>query len=316
LVSIILAPSEREIRPAEVLGNLLKWLSSTDLDHELIIAVDGGRPDLLHSFQEQAAGRSGVKIVALNTHQGQLATIRAGIAVSSGRYIVTFPAYPQVECAAIPSILESLESGADYVIGYRINRKDSIFNRIASRLYNRFIHGATGVRFRDIACGLHGLRREIASSIPSYGDNQVFMPILAAREGFKLVEVPVPHDPTEPKVRFFSPGTYIRRALSLVSLAFLVRFTEKPLRPFGAVGGLLFLIGLVLGCILTWQRLVQGQPLAGRPMLLLALLLVTAGIQVIIVGLIGELLVYLHFRDQTRYRVMERIGSTRKEDRK
>ena len=314
-ISIVLVPSLIEFHPIEVLGSLLDWLSSAGLDHELIITIDGGHQDLLRRFEERVAGMDRVRIVALNSRQGQLAAIRAGIAVSSGRYVVTFPAYPQVECAAIPSVLARLEAGADYVIGYRVARTDSVFNRIATRLYNHFVHGVTGVRFRDISCGLHGLRRDIAAAIPTYGDTLIFLPILATREGFKLEEVPVKHDPAEPKLRVFSPVAYLRRVLSLMSLAFLVRFTEKPLRPFGAIGGLLFLAGLVLGSVLVWQRLFAGRPLAERPMLLLALLLITAGIQVIIVGLIGELLVYLHFRDQVRYRIVERIGSTRKEDR-
>lgn len=314
-VSVIFFCSRRAVRPVEVLDDLLKWISSSGLDYELVIAVDGDMVDLFRRFQERVAGTDRVKMVILNSRRGQLATIRAGIAISSGRYITTLPAYPQVDCSSIPTIVERLEEGAEYVIGYRKSRKDSVFNRIATWLFNHLIHGATGLGFRDISCGLHGLKRETVQAIPSYGDNQIFLPILAAREGFKVDEVPVKQHATEPRVRILSPATYARRVLSLVSLAFLVRFTEKPLRLFGAMGGLVGLAGLVLTGILIWQRF-GGQPMAERPMLLLALLLITAGVQVIIVGLIGELLVYLHFRDQVRYHVTERIGSTRREDKK
>jgi hypothetical protein len=250
----------------------------------------------------------------LNSRRGQLATIRAGIAVSSGRYVVTFPAYPQVDPSSIPRVLEQLEGGADYVVGYRETRKDSIFNRIASRFFNSLIHRATGLRFRDIACGMHGFVRERLQLIPDYGDNQVFLPILASREGLRVVEVPVIQNPSEPRLRIFSPTIYVRRMMSLVTLAFLVRFTQKPLYPFGTLGAVLFLIGLVLSIILVYQRFFGEQPMAGRPMLLLALLLLTAGIQVVILGLLGELLVYLHFRDQATYHIEERTGPNREEE--
>ena len=273
-------------------------MSSLQNDFHLLVSRNNDR-------RERVPGLERIELLILNSRQGQLATIRAGLAVASGRYLITYPAYPQVQPESIPDVLESLQTGADYVVGYRGDRKDSIFNRLASRLFNRVVRSATGLQFRDIACGMHGVRRAPLARIPGYGDNQVFLPILAAREGMKVREIPVVQHPGEPRLRVFSPAVYLRRALSLLTLAFLVRFTQKPLRPFGALGAAIFLAGICLSAVLVYQRLFGGQPLADRPMLLLALLLVTAGIQVVILGLLGELLVYLHFRDQATYRVDE-----------
>ncbi len=305
-LSIVFFCSQSEVRPIEVLDDVLRWTEATDIEHELVITVDGDRGQVFQQFRQRVSGRERVKLAILNSRQGQLATIRTGISLSSGRHVVMFPAYPQVRPESIPRILEALEKGADYVVGVRKKRRDSIFNRIAARSFNRLVYDATGIRFRDIACGVQGLSRYAFRLIPDYGDNQVFLPILAAREGLKVEEIPVIQNPEEPRLRVFSPATYLRRALSLASLAFLVRFTQKPLRPFGALGAILFLTGLILSLILVWQRLFLNHPLAERPMLLLALLLLTAGIQVIILGLLGELLVYLHSRDQATYHVDER----------
>jgi hypothetical protein len=222
---------------------------------------------------------------------------------------VTLPGYPQVTTESVPLVLDALTGGVDYVIGYRSLRRDSPFNLIASRVFNRLVFDATGVRFHDIACGLHALTRRAAERIPRYGDNHVFMPILAAREGFKVAEVAVTPHPSERRVRLFSPATYFRRLLSLASLAFLMRFTQKPLRPFGALGAFLFVAGVAITLVLVIQRFFAGQPMAERPMLLLGLLLVTTGIQVVVLGLLGELLIYLHFRDQVHYRVAERTDT-------
>ncbi len=114
----------------------------------------------------------------------------------------------------------------------------------------------------------------------------------------------------EPGFHLFSPAALGRRGLDVLALSYLVRFTQKPLRPFGAVGIVLTLIGLVLCAVLLYQRIILQQPHADRPLLLLALLLVTSGIQVVILGFLGELLIYLHFRDQVNYRVREEITGT------
>lgn len=84
----------------------------------------------------------------------------------------------------------------------------------------------------------------------------------------------------------------------------LVRFTEKPLRFFGLLGGVLFLAGSVLLAVLAAQKL-EGQDLANRPMLLLAVLLVVLGVHAIALGLIGEIIVHLQVSRRPSYRLSD-----------
>jgi hypothetical protein len=305
-VSLVLFFSQRIVLADSILDEVLAWRSQRGGDFELVVTIDGDQRELHERLRRRLAAEPNVKLLILNVAQGQLATIWAGIAAGSGFRIVTVPGYPQVTAESISTVLEALRGDIDYVVGYRSGRRDSGFNLLSSRVFNRLIRGATGQRFRDIACGLHALTRDAAERIPHYGDNHLFMPILAGREGLQVVEVPVVPHPGERHVRLFSPSTYFRRLLSVASLAFLMRFTQKPLRPFGAIGAVLVLAGVVLGVVLVLQRFLGDQPMAERPMLLLALLLVTAGIQVVVLGLLGELLLYLHFRDQVQYRIAER----------
>ena len=303
-VSVVLFCSQSVEHTPRILEELLAFLGPRSADHELILSLDGHLGGLHARFAERVAGLGWVRIVRLHAPMGQIATIRAGAAIATGRYIVTYPAYPQVRPDAIDAIVSRL-SGDEYVVGYRLSRKGSEFNRVASRLFNQLIAWTTGVTFHDLACGLHGMRDYVATAISGYGQNQLFLPILLAREGFRIGEVGVPSDTSGATLRLFGPATFGRRALDLLTLAYLVRFTQKPLRPFGALGLVLLLVGLVLGGVLVYQRLFLGSALAERPLLLLSLLLVTAGIQVVILGFLGELLLYLHFRDQAHYRVAE-----------
>jgi len=306
-VSVVLFCSQNTRYTSAILADLLGYVETAGLDHELVVALDGHLAGLQSRFEEEYSEHSQLKIVRLNSTQGQVATIRAGIAVSDGEWIVTFPSFPQVKAEAIGSILEGLKEGHDYVVGVRDGRAGSAFNRVASRFFNRVVRLTTGITFHDLACGLHGLRASVGRFIPNYGENQLFLPILLSRDGYRVAEVNVPADNSVIDRRMFSLATFGRRALDLLTLSYLVRFTHKPLRPFGALGIALLLSGGVLGVILLYQRLILGQALADRPLLLLALLLMTAGVQVVILGFLGELLIYLHYRDQVNYRVQEQF---------
>ncbi|MEZ4653673.1 MAG: glycosyltransferase [Candidatus Eisenbacteria bacterium] len=172
-VSILLFCSQSAGSVAEILESLISYVHDRGPDHELIVVLDGHLVGLYARFQERLAGDGQVTLVGLHAQQGQVATIRAGLAVARGQAIVTFPSYPQVDTDAIPPILDALAAGADYVVGYRVGRQGSPFKRLASRMFNGLIHATTGVAFHDLACGIR-MRSSVSRAIPNYGDNQLF----------------------------------------------------------------------------------------------------------------------------------------------
>ncbi len=303
-VSVVLFCSENVVHTPAILEQLLEFLEPRSHDHELVVALDGHLGGLHARFLERTQDLSWVRLVRLHAALGQVATIRAGVSVARGQRIVTYPAYPQVTPEGIDTVAERLDH-EEYVIATRRGGARSGFNRMARKVFNGLIAMTTGIHFRDLACGLHGMRSYVVPALSGYGQNQLFLPILIAREGFRVGQVEVDPDTSTPNLRLFGPATFGRRALDVMTLAYLVRFTQKPLRPFGALGLILLLSGAVMSLVLAYQRMVLGQALAERPLLLLALLLITAGVQVIILGFLGELLLYLHFRDQSNYRISE-----------
>jgi hypothetical protein len=112
------------------------------------------------------------------------------------------------------------------------------------------------------------------------------------REGYQVVEVAVPQHPGNARTRVYGPATYARRLLDIAAFFFLAKFTEKPLRFFGLVGSLFFITGTVTSLVLLVNRL-QGQPIANRPLLLLAVLCLALGVQLMGLGLVGEIIVHL-----------------------
>jgi hypothetical protein len=150
------------------------------------------------------------------------------------------------------------------------------------------------------------MRRQVAETLPLYGDLHRFIPVLALREGYQVKEVSVPQHPNDAGTRVYSPGIYLRRLLDIAAFFFLAKFTEKPLRFFGLVGSAFLSSGTLITLILLAQRL-GGQAIANRPLLLLSVLLIALGVQLMGLGLVGEIIVHLRAPHRRAYRVRQRV---------
>jgi glycosyltransferase involved in cell wall biosynthesis len=280
-------------------------LDSRGESYEFLFVFDGGftPPPELTALSRT---REDVRVLRFARTFGETAALRLGIERSKGDVILTLPAYFQVTPEGLPSMLASLEAGSDMVVASRSPRIDSWFNRIQSAVFHRMLSGVTDRRFHDIACGVRVMRRPVAEALPLYGDLHRFIPALALREGYLVDEIPVPQHPQDARTRMYSPGVYARRLLDIAAFFFLAKFTEKPLRFFGLVGSIFFVAGAVTSLVLLVERL-GGHAIANRPLLLLAVLLVALGVQLMGLGLVGEIIVHLRAPHRRAYRVREQV---------
>jgi glycosyltransferase involved in cell wall biosynthesis len=279
-------------------------LNSRPQEHEFLFVFDGRltpSPDLMTLARQD----EGVRILRFAREFGETAALQLGIERSRGDLIVTLPAYFQVQPEGIHRLLDAVSGGADMVIANRSPRVDSWLNRMQSRAFQGIVGGVSEQRFHDMACGVRVMRRSVAEALPLYGDLHRFIPALALREGFRVDEVAVPQHPGDAGMRVYGPGTYLRRLLDIAAFFFLAKFTEKPLRFFGLVGTLFISVGTVLSLVLFIQR-VEGQGIANRPALLLAVLCLALGVQLMGLGLVGEIIVHLRAPHRRAYRVRER----------
>jgi hypothetical protein len=210
-----------------------------------------------------------------------------------------------VKPEGVGPLLAALEAGSDMAVASRSPRLDSWLNRMQSAVFHRMLSGVTDQRFHDIACGVRVMRRPVAEALPLYGDLHRFIPALALREGYLVEEVPVAQHPQDARTRLYGPGVYFRRLLDITAFFFLAKFTEKPLRFFGLVGSVFFVAGAATGLVLLIDRL-SGTGIANRPLLLLAVLLLSLGVQLMGLGLVGEIIVHLRAPHRRAYRVRER----------
>jgi glycosyltransferase involved in cell wall biosynthesis len=305
-VSVIMPVGNRHAADiAALYAEYKTGLAALNTPYEFIVVLDGPRPDVAATLQRLLSRGENLIVISLTKRFGEATALMAGFQRASGRVIVTVPAYYQVQGAEIGKLARALDK-ADVAIGRRWPRAGGRVETMRRELFHRLIAGG-GQRFNDLGCGVRAMKRRVLEEISLYGDQHRFLPVLAGRQGFRIVEIDLAQSPLDRNERGYPPKEYAHRVLDIFTVFFLVRFTKKPLRFFGMVGASTFVIGALLVAYLAIDRLVFLHPLADRPALLLSSLLVVLGMQLFALGLLGELMIFTHARDIKDYQIDEVI---------
>jgi glycosyltransferase involved in cell wall biosynthesis len=306
-VAVIVPVSERYDAVHEVYDAYKEALQSSGYKYEFIYVLDGPFSEVLDGLKKLQDRGEPLRVVKLARWFGEATALTAGFENSRGDVILTLPAYHQVEPAGIPQLIKELER-CDMVLARRFPRADSRFNRIQTALFNWVFRTVTGSLFRDLGCGVRAFKRQVTTEIPVYGDQHRFLPLLAARQGFKVRELDLPQSSKDRPWRVYRLGVYPRRMLDLLTVFFLVKFTKKPLRFFGLIGVGIFGLGTLAVGYLVVERLFFDVALANRPALLLSSLLIVLGAQIFALGLIGELIIFTHAKDMKEYTIDKTVN--------
>lgn len=265
-----------------------------------VIFVDDGSTDSTEQFIRSEADQH-VKLVVLNRNYGQTAAMAAGIEEATGDYIITLDGDLQNDPADIPSMLEKLKSeGWDVVAGFRKNRKDgALFRKIPSKLANQLIRNLTGVTIRDYGCTLKIFKRRVAKSLGLYGDLHRFIPILAVLQGAKITDMEVSHHPRLHGQSKYGLGRTFKVISDLILLLFFQKYFRRPIHLFGPLGILCFFIGGLINIYLLVMK-IMGEDIWGRPLLILGITLILAGIQFLTFGIMAELMMRTYYESQQK----------------
>lgn len=277
--------------------------------YECILVFDGVRGPAWEEGQTLSIERPGRVIpIAFLQPVGESTCLTAAFERARGAIIVTSPQYVQVDPYELTRMLALIDSGADFVAPWRHPRIDPYLNRIQSSLFNWVMRKIIHTQFHDLNCYFRVFKRQVLEEVAIYGDQYRFLPAIAARQGFKVVEVKVRHVKEWGGTGFFGIGVYARRLLDIVGVVFLSKFTLKPLRFFGALGGVFALLGagVCLANVAAHYWLLETQSSLLSASFLLGVLLFVLGVQVIGFGLVGEIIIYTQARNLREYRI-ERI---------
>ena len=310
-IVITLLNEEENVKP--LIGQLSNALKTYDF--ELILVDDGSTDRTVELAKFHSIPN--MKLIVLRTNYGQTAAMAAGIMEARGQYIVTMDGDLQNDPTDIPFMLEKLKNEKwDVVAGNRKSRKDSTFLRkIPSMIANSLIGSLTGVHIRDYGCTLKIFRSEIAKNLGLYGELHRFIPILAVVEGGRIIDVDVKHHPRKFGKSKYGLGRTFKVMSDLILMVFFRKYFRRPIHFFGPLGLTCLFLGSGISVYLLVLKIL-GNDIWGRPLLILGITLVLAGIQFLTFGIIAELIMRVYYESQHKktYNIREIFQTTSEEE--
>ncbi|MEK7597179.1 MAG: glycosyltransferase [Patescibacteria group bacterium] len=293
MISIII-PFYNEAESLPVLvEQLINTMDKIKQDYEIVLVDDGSNDNFL-PIKSGFNFQSNIKFLKHKKKLGKGSALKTGLDNSTGETIIFMDADLQDDPKDIHKFLKKINEGYDFVNGIRTNRRENFLVKSYSYLATKFLKIFLHSPFTDINCGFKAFKKEVLKDFNFYGNNFRFFPLATYLNGYKVSEIPVVNNQRKYGKTKFGKSKIFIGILDTLTAYFLFKFSEKPLHFFGMIGGFLFFTGFLISLYLTIERLFFGILLITRPLLWLGILLIIIGIQIIMTGIIGELIVYLN----------------------
>ncbi|AFY36493.1 glycosyl transferase family 2 [[Leptolyngbya] sp. PCC 7376] len=302
----------------ESLPHLVKAIAdvmqANNYTYEIVCVDDGSRDGSAALLKKLAEERDDLRAILLRRNYGQTPAMAAGFENAAGEIVISLDADLQNDPADIPNLLEKMDEGYDLVSGWRKDRQDNKWTRLVpSKIANLLIGRVTKVTLHDYGCSLKAYRSELLADINLYGELHRFIPALASIEGARIAEIPVRHHARQFGSSKYGLDRTFRVLLDLLTVWFIRKFLTRPMHAFGYLGLLMMSLGFILGLYLSTVKILMGQAIGDRPLLILVAILFLAGLQLFGFGLLGELLMRTYHESQGRpiYRIRSIFGSSK-----
>ncbi len=301
-LSVIVSFYDLEQNVDEYFDGLKSTLDSLDEKYEIILIDDNSQDGTYPKLLKIAQQHNHVKLIKMRSRFGEASAFEAGFKLSLGQKIILYTTRVRPDARDLPKLLTKLEQCYDLVIGWRSPRHDSMLNRFISHTFNFITKMISGLNLKDINSGILVMNRGVLENIQIYGGLNQFIPILAKKQGYKITEEKIAQLPGKFR-KSKSISEYLQRSLDILTVIFLTKYSKKPIHFLGFVGGILTLFGGIIDIYLFFYRILGYGSIAGRPLLLLGALSLVIGIQMIAMGLIGEMIIFTHAGDIKEYNI-------------
>ena len=289
----------------KVLSKVAPTLSK---NYEIVFVDDGSRDSTLKILKDLEKKDKNIRIYSFQRNRGKAEALTYGFQKAKGDYIVTLDADLQDRPEEINKLMKKMDEGWDMVAGWRKDRKDTVAKRIFSKFFNKFVSVFWNFKFNDLNGGLKLYRSNAAKSLRLYGGMQRFIPVLLYSEGFAVTETPIVHDDRKFGISKYSGLKIVKEMPDMLTMLFLSKYSKRPLHFFGFVGGVVFVLGIIILLYLSVIHF-QGHSINRRPLLFFGMLLVLAGFQVLFTGFLADLIISLHNTESNGSNVLLKYSS-------
>ncbi len=303
-LSVVIPVYNEALNLPLLFSRLYPVLDGVGRTYEVIFTNDGSADSSLELLKAQFEKRRDVtRVIDFNANYGQHMAIMAAFERVRGQVIVTLDADLQNPPEEIPKLLALIDTGHDYVGGFRLNRKDSLFRTVASRIINGVRRSTTSIEMTDQGCMLRAYKRPIIEAIVRSGANNTFIPALAYSFSGNPTEVGVKHEERHAGVSNYSLYSLIRLNFDLIT-----GFSLAPLQIFTMISMACAAGSFLLMIVLALRRLILG-PEEGGLFTLFGILFFLISVTMVGIGLIGEYVgrTYQVVRVRQRYFVRQMI---------
>lgn len=270
-------------------------------NYELILVDDGSLDKSVEVLEKLVKNNPRLKAIILRKNFGQTAALAAGFDQAQGEIIVTMDGDLQQDPKDIIKIIKKINQGFDVVSGWRFRRQDKFLSRkMPSVIANWVISKVTGVRLHDYGCSLKGYRKEVVENLNLYGEMHRFIPALATWQGAKIAEIKVNHRARKHGISKYGISRTIRVILDLLTVKFLLSYSTKPMQMFGPIGIFSIILGFIGLIYLIVAKFVFDQSIGNRPLLIISIFIVFVGVQIITIGLLGEMMARTYHESQKK----------------
>jgi glycosyltransferase involved in cell wall biosynthesis len=300
--SIVVPFHNEEENVPRLYDKLTTVMESVGDSFELVFVDDGSSDGTFRILQDILAVDSRVTIVKLRRNFGQTSALAAGFDNAQGEYIIAMDGDLQHDPDDIPLFIEKIDEGYDVVSGWRKQRIDNfVMRRIPSRIANWLMAKLSGVDIHDFGTTYKAYRADIIKQIPLYGELHRFIPALASWLGASIIEIPIKNINRERGVSHYGISRTFRVFFDLITIRFLLRYLSRPLHFFGTVGVMSMGAGSVIAAALVAMKVLWSTHVMDEhgPLLVSAAVLIVAGVQLLALGLLGEMQVR-HYHEPGR----------------
>lgn len=289
-ISFVIPAKNEEESLEKLHSEIVKVTNKITKDFEIVIIDDGSTDDTYNTIRRLSRKDKRVRGIKLRGNWGKSIALQIGFNHAKGRLIFTMDADLQDNPKEIPNFIKKLDSGYDLVSGWKKIRHDPLSKVLPSRILNFAVTKLTGVVIHDTNCGFKLYKKEVIDTLNLYGELYRFIPVIAAKENYKVGEIIVEHRKRKYGKSKFGIERNIKGFLDLLTIVFLTNYLRRPGHFFGTAGLVTFSGGFLIGLYITYIRITTGGIGYHQPLLMFGLLLMIIGVQLISTGLVAEMI--------------------------